>query len=146
MAMEDLWPNDVASTKAIAPVNIVREQGLMLGKKTRNKVLGKVEKAETYGRLFSFSFVIEAPALGYSYELFTFTYGVDLYPVTVKPDDEMRSELGSEPYEIEVKSEEEFTQILKRIFSSRKARKVITALLAQMENKQDESVENSVQF
>ena len=85
--MSDLWPEDIQSVKAVAPVTIVREQGATLGKKTKNLVIGEVEEiaASERGR-FAFRFAITAPALKYEYDLFSFQYGVDLYPVDVYPD------------------------------------------------------------
>ena len=155
--MSDLWPEDIQSVKALAPVTIVREQGAALGKKTKNIIIGKVrEYPMTRGR-FSFIFVVSSPALKYEYDLFRFDYGVELYPVDVSPDSAIASELSKSvvplgrgddddvsfpaaPHRIvpgltvfRSTNEEEFQDLLRKIFASGKCRQVITALMAQIE-------------
>jgi hypothetical protein len=141
--MSDLWPEDIQSVKALAPVTIVREQGIALGKKTKNLVIGKVKEYPTVPGRFAFRFAITAPALRYEYELFRFEYGVELYPVNIYPDDAIMKELersgvpkhpGVHGLCVEAESEEDFLKLLSRIFASEKSRKVVTAVMSQVQH------------
>ena len=152
--MSDLWPEEIQSVKTVAPVTIVREQGTALGKKTKNLVIGKVkEGSPTVSGRFAFRFAISAPALRYEYELFRFEYDVELYPVDVSPDSAITLELSKSIVPLESDrgsyppsppifppskffrstNEEEFQDLLRRIFASGKCRQVIAALMAQIE-------------
>jgi len=143
MLMKDLWPEEIKAAEILTPVAIVRQQGEILGERTRNLLLGKVRETRVSVRsAFSYSFNIVAPTMSYEYELFEFEYGLDLYPVIVKVEEEIgldvlrgkRSGSIAGPLRvIEAASEDEFLDLLKAILNARKTRKLISTLLAQIQ-------------
>ena len=75
-----------------------------------------------------------APALGnYYYKLFTIWHSVDLYPVIIRPDQDIRDELYPAAGEdgIQAESENEFIRMLKAIFHSGRTGNIIQALVSQ---------------
>lgn len=137
--MEDLWPSDIATTEKVSPVTIMREQARMLGEKTGNRVIGEVKPLadlDPYGKEDDVVhyFYLSAPALGhYRYKLFMIRNAFPLYPVKIEADSDVMAEIASEFEEaLEAKSENEFVDILKRIFRARKTREVVESLIAQV--------------
>ena len=157
--MRDLWPEDIGPISDLkAPVSILREQGALLGKKTNNLVEAEVVQLEAViseEREFSYAFLIVAPALdNYRYKLFTISCGINLYPITINVDRDIQAEIPTNVRESEenqirqfresllfgkkpevkrklvAESEDEFMEILKKIFSAKKTKKVIGALLS----------------
>jgi hypothetical protein len=84
---------------------------------------------------FNYSFVLIAPALGnYSYSLINFDHPVELYPVKVIVDEEMKAslpEIFPNERTVMAKDEEEFLKIVEAIFSSDRTRSIIRGLLSQ---------------
>jgi hypothetical protein len=145
--MDDLWPKDIKGESGLkAPVAILREQGALLGERTKNIVIGEVRPVNLPTGLnlrlthpFSYDFCIKGTALGYSYSLFFISYPITLYPVFfIIDDDDLNKELGFEHGRTSLKAikainEEKFKDYLKRIFNSEKSRRIISAILAQTE-------------
>lgn len=143
--MIDLWPEGIETNRVKSPVTILREQGSLLGQKTKNLVQGEVMESGEQKQLFSYSFFIVAPALShYRYKLFTIRHDVSLYPVRVDVEDRIFDEIDSQfQYEqldpdgelissyLQANSEEEFLNLLREIFKSQKAKNVVTSLLSQ---------------
>ncbi|HUU68957.1 MAG TPA: hypothetical protein VM186_05505 [Planctomycetota bacterium] len=134
---KDLWPDDIKTIKVRPPVVALEEQGKILGKKTKNMVLGRARQLRLPDATqFHFIFQIEAPTLSYSFALLEIRYGASLYPVQVKPATDIARELGErEDSWISAESEEAFLEILSRIFKAQRTRTLIGALLAQIEHK-----------
>ena len=145
---DNLWPDDIGNVTSIAPVTILKQQAALLGKKTKNLVEGKVapisEEAWTYRNGFAYSLNIVARTLGYEYRLLAISHGVDHYPLRIRPDGAVLSEISTQfprfmelvpPGKVigglQAKSREEFEAILKAIFESQKTRRVVESLLAQ---------------
>jgi len=156
--MENLWPDDIAVTEKKAPVTLLREQASMLGEKTQNLVIGQVQELPYLEPIISqsglilprvvkgisepleeiifyYGFYIIAPALGnYRYRLLTILYNVDFYPVIIRVDEDVKNEI-SPSVDVDPKiianSEEEFSELLKKIFHSQKTKKIISAILSQ---------------
>lgn len=135
--MRDLWPEEIGPIPDLkAPVTILREQASLLGKKTNNLVEAEVmqlESAISEESEFNYAFLIVAPALdNYRYKLFTISYNINIYPVTISVDGEIRAEINPADSEgkLLAESEGEFVEILKKIFSAKKTKKVIGALLS----------------
>ena len=137
--MEDLWPMDFGGGSNLkAPSVILKEQGLLLGQKTANIVIGEVKRAEpaTHDEIgkFSYRFLISCPSFGYSYELFSIIHEVVFYPLTIIiEDNDVRIELHFPPRisKMRIKNEEAFKYQLKRIFNTKKLKTIISSLLAQ---------------
>ncbi len=137
--MESFWPADLAFDEKNAPVTILREQASLLGQQTRNIVQAQVEpmswltNPEKFGYVF---YIITSLLENYRYKLFTIEYDVNLYPVTVKADEDIRDEILGKNIEsltvqMSADSEEAFSELLKRIFHSQKTKKIISAILSQ---------------
>lgn len=138
--MIDLWPNDISlHTDLKAPVTILREQGTLLGRKTNNIVEGMIvrdtDPSTALGH-FKYGFYLTAPALSdYRYRLLTIMHSFELYPLDIIPNEGVRKQLSDKMMNKDeastAKNEEEFTKILKEIFATKKARRVIEAIIAQ---------------
>ena len=79
---DDLWPANIADSKLTTPVTILKEQGELLGEKTKQLVKGEVS-THVLGPMFIHSFNIVAPTIKYRYELFTASHAISFYPLTV---------------------------------------------------------------
>jgi hypothetical protein len=131
--MTDLWPTDIQATDLIAPYTIAKEQGKLLGNRTKNLLVGRVRRIQPRNYDFGYIFTIESPPLSYQYRLFHFYYGVGLYPVTIEPDEAVKNEVFPDSDVITACSEDEFMEVLKKIFASEKTKHLITALLTQVQ-------------
>ncbi len=143
---DDLWPDNISlNTSLKAPVTILREQGTLLGRKMNNLVEGVISEVSDDYRdavseekdYFTYRFYIAAPALGdYRYRLLTISHSIDLYPLDITVDRSVLEELPDdvEPNDMDdlvVGSQEEFIEILRAIFATKKVRRVIEAIIAQ---------------
>jgi len=134
--MTDLWPEELKTIEVRPPVLILQEQGTILGKRTKNLVLGKVRQVPA-GPEFHFVFMIDAPPLRYSFNLLELKYGINFYPLRVTPASEVRQEAfpgSSTPY-LTANTEDEFLEMLSKIFRASVTQRLISALIAQMEYK-----------
>jgi hypothetical protein len=131
--MVDLWPSDIVQNDVKPPVAILKEQASLLGNKTKNLVTAEVhlDDPDDYGYSivnFNYRFLIIAPALNnYQFKLFSVAYDVDLYPVQFQLDQSVAAELDVDE-QISVGNEEEFQNLLKRIFGTQRTRRVISAI------------------
>lgn len=157
--MRDLWPSFPTSGPK-APVTILREQASFLGQKTGNLVEAEVsgesrnivDETRKHPGMFLYDFVIVAPALGgYRYRLFQIAHDVSLYPVEIYPDEDILEEIlpmltertGADEWRIAAdqrllprrtvlaQSEDEFLDLLEKIFRAKKTAQIITGLLVQ---------------
>lgn len=144
--MIDLWPKGIERNRVRSPVIILREQGSLLGEKTKNLVQGEVMESAGIGEnLFAYSFFIVAPALShYRYKLLSIRHDVSLYPVTVDVEERIFQEVSSQFKDaifspdgeiiktyLLARSEKEFLTLLREIFKSEKTMQVVTGLLSQ---------------
>jgi hypothetical protein len=130
--MKNLWPEDIESmVPARMPITILKEQGLLLGKMTKNVVEGEVQRYPQKSKELEFRFFVWAPSMNYRYPVLTILHDIEGYPVSIAPDSETKRELGLSPEDmIEAKDEAAFADWLKKIFNSEKVKRVIVALLA----------------
>jgi hypothetical protein len=144
--MIDLWPSELTAVDQRTPVAILREQASLLGEKTQNIVVAELVKvsgvASWFPRFFPFnySFLLTCPALSdYRFRLFTMGSDIDVYPVHFHLDSDVSEELIEKTNGkllvkdniTQASNEEEFIDILKHTFNSKKALRVIRALLTQ---------------
>lgn len=130
MAVQDLW-GEIPLTETIRmPVTILREQAVLLEKKTENVLQGNIH-ISSHGDRFRASFDIVAPSLDdYSYRVLTIDYPVSMYPLEIY--DEIKGEEGDGPLNpTRCRDEESFTKALGRVLSHPQMRKVVTSLVAQ---------------
>jgi hypothetical protein len=137
--MIDLWPDDITTRTSLLkpPMTILKEQGTLLGRKTRNIVEGLVVKTpHITSQDFGYTFYLVGPALGdYRYRLLAISFPVSIYPVMIGTDEdifgELPAEMKAEENTLVADSEEEFMEILRAIFATQKVRQVIGAIIAQ---------------
>jgi hypothetical protein len=120
LASEDFWPDDIGTTDLLTPLAILREQSAALGPKTNNLVTGEVVTSASGGN-FIHRLNLDAPALGYRYELLQVLHQIQLYPVwgsfagkSTKLDDEAA-----------------FREWLRAVLSSDETKRIVRALIAQ---------------
>jgi hypothetical protein len=118
---DDLWPSNIADSNLTTPVTILKEQGALLGEKTRQLVTGEVA-TQTTGNLLVHYFYIAAPTLNYKFELFTISHGVSFYPCTLRYLNNVT----------QLKSESEFKDKLKEVLASQHTLNVVHSILAQV--------------
>jgi hypothetical protein len=149
--MIDLWPDKIAVEKMITPVTILRQQASLLGKKTKNIVQGEVRSSKDNFTSFNYAFYIVATALdNYRYKLLEISYNESLYPVEVKVESDIRSEISPKfnftKEAVVAISEKDFLVLLREIFNSVKVLRVISVLLSQSDSSYDPSLkENEMQ-
>ncbi len=132
--MIDLWPEDIQAVRVKAPVTILREQATLLGQRTKNIVTAEVVRCVSIDR-FKFAFYIVGPAVGnYRWRLFTMSYGVSYYPLTLELAPGILQELFDDPVPngatATISSRNEFLIELRKVFSADKTLCVIRAILA----------------
>lgn len=144
--MESLWPNGFVPPEEPSAIEIVEEQAQRLSELTNSLVYADVveytekRKLGVYNNLrnsFMFSFYVKSRFLDYySFEAFSFSYGIPFYPVLFFHLDEgIRSELVTRGYSeinnraIEISDHKSLTLILKEIFHSEKINEVISSLM-----------------
>ncbi len=152
--MHDLWPDNIETIDTKSPVAILKEQAALLGQRTKNLVeaqvirgqlpsIDDIKLATSLSKLpplaeptFVYDFLITAPPLDfYTYRAFTIQHSIDLYPVRIWADQDIRIEIAPEGAKriIEAASKAEFVEILAKILATEKISRVISALLAQMD-------------
>ncbi|MDD2754011.1 MAG: hypothetical protein PHS80_00655 [Methanothrix sp.] len=135
--MESLWPDEIASSEQVrSPVQILKEQASLLGKMTKNILLGEIQAVPTGQPNSAYAFNILAPSLrNYRYSLFTINYNIlNIYPVYIVLDDEIFKEIysyKSENKAIKIDYENEFITTLKNIFRSNKVKQILTSLMVE---------------
>jgi|SRR5579871_254365 len=117
--MDDLWPSNIAETKLVSPVSILKEQAALLGEKTKQLVQGEV-KSQANDTLLVHSFFLVAPTLNYRYELFRVSHSMAFYPLNV-----MYLNRGTQ-----VHSEAELKEKLKEIFAAQHTVNTVQSILA----------------
>lgn len=136
--MKDLWPDNINTVDASAPVRIIRHQASCLSEKTRGLVHGDVKQHSDDGSWgsrypFEWSFCLVAPALNnYTYRLFTIRHDFGLYPVKFDIDRDVIHEIAPDSeQQIEADSEDDLVETLEQIFRSAKTQQIIHAMIAQ---------------
>ena len=136
--MKNLWPEDLGESPQKSPKKLLLDQAVILRGLTKNVITADVvERSVTNPKAttFNFSFVLVTPALGsYVFSLFNFDPPVELYPVKVTVDAQMKAalpELFSKDRTHIAEDEDQFLALLKEIFNSDRTRKIIGGLISQ---------------
>jgi hypothetical protein len=135
-SIPNLWPTDLAPTVERTPLAILKEQAAQLGAQTKNLLEGRVDTETSpvplgQDRSFFHTLNVVAPALGnYTYRLLGVRHSLELYPLNAtfygSPSGQPRTERLS--------SEADFIEYLRTVFASDETRRVIGALLAQVQS------------
>lgn len=139
--MSSLWPADIGHVDVKTPAAILREQASLLGDKTQNIVTAKVKKGESREDPFYYTFYLVASSYSYQYKLFAISYGFKYYPVQFYVEEDikellsgyMSKSLKQESQGPTANSEEEFLEIVGKIFNAEKTKRIINALIAESE-------------
>jgi hypothetical protein len=144
--MDDLWPDNLDKVEAAnAPVIILREQAALLSRKMKNVIEGQVSRGTTdsvslASDEFVYNFYITCTSLSYRYQPFYLAHNVDMYPSYLHMDRDIVAELNPQrmagaigPDFLTAGSEDELKEVLRKIFASQKVKKVIQALLGQLQ-------------
>ena len=140
--MKNLWPtefeaNDLPSTK-----ELLEEQAKLLPQLTNDMVHADLIQLEALDMMqiglsndFAYRFDIRGKFLkGYSFNLFSFSHDITLYPVEFKIDEKIGNEIGikRDPFygsRITAKDAHQLEKILSDIFSSERLRSVISSII-----------------
>jgi hypothetical protein len=122
IAEKNLWGNLPAEIETETPFDVLLEQGKVLEKATRRRLVGTVTtKTNSEGDLVH-SFYIQAPLLdGYSHLLLSVVHGTAAFPLKVLWHGK----------KIPVKSMQAFENLLGTVLKSPATREVIQSLMAQ---------------
>lgn len=125
--MPDLWPKDLGVASDIKPpVAILREQADLLTKKTQGKLEGRITSTGKPDKSFGHQFFVTAPALDeYSFRLLSIQHPIDYYPLNFSFD-----AVGSSTV---CANESEYLSVLRDSLAHERTKKIIAAILAQLE-------------
>jgi hypothetical protein len=124
--MPDLWPPDLAPATELPPVAMLREQAAHLATRTQGQIEGLV-KTDKAGANLVHTFYLVVPALdNYSYRLLMVGHPLQFYPLSVD------AEVMGQSFSAE--NQQQYEQILKAVLSSEQTRRVIGALLSQVQH------------
>lgn len=144
-AIPDLWPPDIAVSDEPSPASILRQQGYLLGQKTRNFVVGEVRSSGTPDQ-FNHEFWVSAPLLNVRVRLFRVWHGIQFYPAKVQafevrdlpPSGNVSKPKGPEG---NAANADEFKEIIKSVLADDEVRALIQSLAGQSRNLNDDSAE-----
>ena len=121
----NLWPENFGESDKLTPVSILKQQGVYLGQKTNNLVIGEVRSLAGADFVRHF-FELSAPLMGYNHSLFYIEHDpVKLYPVEIK------SRGGVLGPEGKADTPDQFLAELKEILNSENTKQIIQSLIAQ---------------
>ncbi|NJN94856.1 MAG: hypothetical protein HC875_12540 [Anaerolineales bacterium] len=123
---KSLWPDEISVIEEVPPVSIFKEQAALLGEKTRNLVIAKVDTTiSNRKRRFYDIFYLVAPILdNYRFELFRGSRDIEtFYPIQITSD--------TLEVDKEAMSEGELLKVLSDIFVHPKTIKIIQSMLVQ---------------
>lgn len=132
----NLWPNFNELDEVETPKQILDEQGIWLSKGTNEVVYGvckELDPTTTLGRRdsgFKLAFYICGKHLeNYEYLVFTLHHDIIFYPLTLTLDGALASEMQKER-QIKIEGQEEFNQLLRTIFNTKRIRSVLSAIIS----------------
>jgi hypothetical protein len=126
MESKNLWGElHIDALNQTTPTQILKDQAALLSDMTKSVLQADVT-VSLYNGIFNLDLNIVAPAIeNYRYEVVSVTHGLEMYPVTVKPQNDLSA------HDIVCKNDTEFETALGEILSSERVRRVIGLLLAQ---------------
>ena len=131
----DLWPDDFGQESEPSPVSILRQQGMSLGQRTQNFVLGKVYSRGIDQKTFEHTFALYAPLLGYERPILGVSHGLGLYPARIALDPILTRGGDDSGTVYEAHSSAEFIDTLGKVLKSDETKEIVRALLAQTQSR-----------
>jgi hypothetical protein len=131
----DLWPQSFGEPPQPPPVVILRQQGLLLGKRTDNLVYGEVHSQTLPLGQFAHVLEVVAPLLAFRQPIVIVGHSVDVYPTQIgRPDLSNPTNRRGFPTIASPKtvtSSQEFMAALEEILKSEETLKLIQTLIGQ---------------
>lgn len=134
----NIWPDFELYTPSQSPASLLREAAAALAAKTDNLVGASVIRLEGQREgLFAYYMNIYSPALGnYKFRILTIEHELQMYPVTIYPDDAIGIELGYGLQDnwrryVSAERQDEFNKELRKMFATIRVRQVVGALITQ---------------
>ena len=107
------------------PTQILKGQAALLSDMTKGVLQADVT-VSLYNGIFTLELNIVASAIeNYRYEVVSVSHGLEMYPVTVRPQNELSA------HDIVCKNAAEYEKALEKFLSSDRVRRVLSLLLAQ---------------
>lgn len=129
----DLWPTDFNVGSEPSPATILRQQGYILGERTRNVVFGEVESSMA-GEAFSHHFFINAPFCKVRQFTLIASHGLQPYPVRLV----VVGVGGVHLREATAANAEHFSELLRAMLASPQIIQLVGSLMAQAREIDDE--------
>lgn len=131
-AIPDLWPDDIVAQAEPSPASVLRQQGYLLGQKTRNFVVGEVRSSGTAAE-YNHEFWVSAPLLNVRVRLFRVEHGVRFYPAKVRTFliQNSSGNVSLQRGEYEAANLAAFTDIIKTVLAEDDVRELIRSLTNQ---------------
>ena len=122
MTVKSMWGdiNDMAEVRP--PHEIIEEQGTFLAKMSKEALELKIERKHS-GTIFNYDIYIVLPSMKHRQRIFRLTHDFKLYPAN------LYDEQGSNEYKS--KDQEEFSENLSKLLSSKEIMTTISGLMAQ---------------
>jgi len=135
--MKNLWPQSFQEPDFEKPRSIFEQQAKLLPTLTGDLVYAEVtelslERAhfDSISDDFAYGFYITSRLLAnYSFKILSFSHDVEMYPVKLNINSEIRRELNIKHVLVEVKSPQELESLLEKILTSDKISKTIGAII-----------------
>ena len=130
----DLWPTDFNIGSEPSPSTILRQQGYILGERTRDVVFGEVESAQESPGRFTHTFWLSAPYLKLRQYVLKVRHGLEPYPADVT----LLSAKGSELRKEVTEKPERFMTVVREMLSAPHIVQLVGSLIAQARELDDE--------
>ncbi len=119
---EDYWPTLLGETTVITPVTVLKEQAALLGRKTQNLIVGRVESRPEEGKFRHILYLMIPTLSNYRYFLLSITHDLSTYPLKIND--------ATSSTAISADDLEDFRTKLKEILSSDRVKRIIETLLS----------------
>jgi hypothetical protein len=119
---EDYWPEHLAEVPVITPATVLKEQAALLGQKTKNLIVGRVESRPDEDKLRHVLYLMVPTLSNYRYFLLSITNDLSIYPIKIND--------ATNSTTISAEDLEDFRAKLKEILSSDRVKRIIETLLS----------------
>jgi hypothetical protein len=129
----DLWPTDFKIGSDPSPATILRQQGYLLGERTRDVVYGEVVSGLESGTRFVHDLFLSAPYCKVRQRVLMVYHGLDGYPVTLV----LLNSTGNEKRSTAANATE-FIEALREMLASPQIVELVGSLISQARELDDE--------
>ncbi|MBU8730442.1 hypothetical protein KM915_10290 [Cytobacillus oceanisediminis] len=137
--MKSLWPSSFDEQNSQTPQEILEQQAKFLPKITEDMVVAVLEEVEEdfFDKMieglkgdFFYQFLLKSKFLpNYHFRVMTFSHEITIYPIYIRFEDEIKKELALQARTLVINNEEEFIQLIEKLFNSERMKKVIGAMI-----------------